>query len=110
MEVNAHIAEVSGHVMSDQGVVLSWTWFDVFHPRDGCSVVQEKPDVLEMGVALEDVCAGAVEGSGCCNQFRIVYLVFWACVDGDILAESWVECRSCAGISVFKSGAISVYK
>ena len=68
VELDAHAFKVFGYVVSDQGMVLSWAWFDVLHPRDGCSIVQEKPDVREVRVASEDVCAGAVEGSGRCNQ------------------------------------------
>ena len=110
MELNAHVFEVSGYVVSDQGVVLSWAWFDVLHPRDGCSVVQEEPNVFGAIVASEDVCADVVEGSGCCNQFRIVYFMFRASVDGNVLADSWVECCSCTSIAILKSRAIRIYE
>jgi hypothetical protein len=49
-------------------------------------MVQEEPDVLQVGVASEDVCAGGIEGSGSSNQFRVVYLMFRASVNGDVSA------------------------
>ena len=69
MELNVHVLEVSGYIVGDQSVMLSWPWFDVFHPRDGCCIVQEKPDVCEVGVAFKDVCTGRVESSSRCDQF-----------------------------------------